>query len=192
MKSWTYHTGQSHYRDWSTKVFSVRCLEVNTFNYVFHLKGVSFGGSRNPMRPQCTGVKEKIIWLVWLWNPKPSSEQSTGKMTATTMRYSRCWCLLENGAPQTPINTQIHPRISFDPSLWKPQGGQRKQSSIFNCKPQLKITHLTAWQLFRKRLLNTSAKSEQKQPPKHDNLFFISFCLMKHFVVVLVECAGVP
>lgn len=87
----------------------------------FIYKGVSFGGSKNSAQPQCTGVKEKIILLVWLRNPKSRSEQSTGKMTVTTMGYSRCWGLLENGALQTPINTQIHPWISFafNPSLRK-------------------------------------------------------------------------
>lgn len=71
------------------------------------------GGSKYLMQPQCTGVHEKIIWLVWLWNLKSSSEQSTWKMTQTTMRDSRCWGLLENVALQTPTYIYNTPQDSF-------------------------------------------------------------------------------
>ena len=101
----------------------------------FIYKRVSFGGSKNSMRPQCTGVKEKIIRLVWLWNPKSFSEQSTGKMTVTTIRCSRCWGRLENGALQTPINTQIHPRINFvfSSSLQKATRKTKETEQHFSC-----------------------------------------------------------
>ncbi len=55
---------------------------------------VSFGRVKNSMQPQCTGVKEKIIRLVWQQNPKFSSEQSTGKKTVTTrdtVEAGVCW-----------------------------------------------------------------------------------------------------
>lgn len=48
---------------------------------------------------------------------KLSSKQSAGKMTVTTMKYCRCWGLLENAALQTPINTEIHHSFVFNRSL---------------------------------------------------------------------------
>lgn len=71
-----YHKGNREIFDNSVCVLG---LEVNAFNYVFHLQGVSFGGSRNLVWPQCNGVKEKIIWWVWPWNPKSSPNNQLGK-----------------------------------------------------------------------------------------------------------------
>lgn len=136
----------------------------------FIYKGVSFGGSKNPMRPQCTGVKEKIIRLVWLRDPKVSSGQSTQKMTGTTTGYSRCWGLLENGALQTPINTQMHPRVSFafHPSLWKATRRTKETEQHFGKQPPTYGTCSATWQLLRKKkkgIWFVSAKSWQKLPP---------------------------
>lgn len=108
----------------------------------FNYKAVSFGGSSDSLCPQSAGVKEKIILLVWLRNPKSSSEQSTGNVTATTTGYSRVWGLLENGALQATINTQNHPRIRIRIFPRSP-GGQRKlRMCILSISLHLLFYHL--------------------------------------------------
>lgn len=75
--------------------------------------------SGTSMGPQGTGVKDKVMLLVWWRNPKAALSQSTGK-TETTMGYQG---LLENGRLEMKINTQIRPGSNF-PSV-KPLENQR-------------------------------------------------------------------
>lgn len=68
-------------------------------------------------------------------------------MTATTTGYSRVWGLLENGALQTTINTQNHPRISF--AFNQPfQGHREDKRKLRMCILRILYIHILAFNYY--------------------------------------------